>query len=192
MTRGNVCIISNDYIYTSMQFNGDMTPDKKCGYKALELLYNIETEEDYENGILDFYEKNFKHQQVDESNLFRYFPRQPYFDFSEKYFEKFNSDYIYIKNISNKKYTIYDEIEKEIIISPNEILVFYYGDLRNIDIILEKIKKEDNLQKEEQNEDITFGDFLRSMNDEELAEYLAGQSASKNYNEYLRELKTVL
>ena len=201
MTRGNLIIIDKDSIIESIQFNGDMYPEGK-GLHAIEVLVNSNTSIDFLNLLEDFDDKYFHYRKDYGDELFNtiYYTdnTNSYLDFSQDYYKKFNSDYIYIKNISDKNKSIVDKNNKTISIKPNEIIAFYFGKYENIDEFIKKAKE--NLERESNKDTIceeeilkrleervickiSYGDAIRKMTDKELAIFLSNISSIKNIDE---------
>lgn len=122
MTRGNFVIILNGDVYMSTQFNGDMYPEGH-GAQVYNMLKTVKSMHDFENVVQQFNEENFGYDDCPIYNM-------PDLDFRKEYFSRFNSDYLYIKNLDDSDYVIYEnESDKSVKIGKDEIQVYYYGSL---------------------------------------------------------------
>ena len=125
MTRGNFLLITNTANWMSIQFNGDMYP--LCNGKFVyHMLESVETYDDLAAAILKFDEKRFGYADMQDIDLA---PKSisDDIDFSEDYYAVYNSDYLYIKNASDKECTIIAKNEMEQTIKPGEIQVWKFG-----------------------------------------------------------------
>ena len=126
MTRGQIAIITPDgKLIASTEFNGDMYYDNEGhGKEVVEALESIETEEEYREFVNDFNDRNF---QYTDRELF-YDCDDSFYDMSTDYFGKWFSDYVYIKNLSDKDVVFTDSNKQKIGIKPNELAAFNYGE----------------------------------------------------------------
>lgn len=127
MTRGNFVLITNTANWMSIQFNGDMYPS--CNGKFVyHMLESVETYDDLAAAILKFDEERFGYADMHDIDLA---PKSISDDinFSEDYFAIYNSDYLYIKNASDKKCTIIAKNGAKQTIKPGEIQVWDFGRL---------------------------------------------------------------
>lgn len=126
MTRGQIAIITPDgKLITSAEFNGDMYYDNEgYGKEVVEALESIETEEEYREFVNNFNDRNF---QYTDRELF-YDCDDSFYDMSTDYFGKWFSDYVYIKNLSDKDVVFTDSNKQKIGIKPNELAAFNYGE----------------------------------------------------------------
>lgn len=132
MTRGNFVIIVNGEVYMSDQFNGDMYPSG-FGSDVYRRLQSVNSLAGLEREVKDFDEKFFQYGDAcvwEENDL----------DFTDDYFGRFNSDYLYIKNLGVTDYVIHsrkpstsmfdlDIPGPDVTIHPGEIQVWYFGEL---------------------------------------------------------------
>lgn len=132
MTRGNFVLIVNGEVYMSSQFNGDMYPSG-FGGDVYRRLQKVDSLAGLEREIKDFDEKFFQYGDAsvwEENDL----------DFTDDYFGRFNSDYLYIKNLGVTDYVIHsrkpsasmfdlDIPSPDVTIKPGEIQVWYFGEL---------------------------------------------------------------
>ena len=143
MTRGNFVLLTNDANWMSIQFNGDMYPS--CNGKLVYyMLQNQVT--DYDSlaaAIRRFDDACFGYaREYGEDVSPRKAPDE--IDFSHDYFKIYNSDYLYIKNTADFPITITDNRRQEHKIQPDEIQVWYFGQLEETDhddLVLDKEDK---------------------------------------------------
>lgn len=127
MTRGKFAIIKDDGVYTSYEFNGDMyVRGNGHGKDVAERLSKVNNEEDFVREVNDFNENEFGYDDEFE---------KPYFiekkaDFTHAtYFDKYFSDYVYLKNLTDETKEIISFEGEKLEIEPNQILVFSFGRL---------------------------------------------------------------
>lgn len=127
MTRGKFAIITDKGMFTSYEFNGDMYNTKNGhGPEVIERLGRVNNKADLVREVEEFNAKNFGYEG--EFN-------EPYFieksvDFCRNtYFDKYFSDYVYVKNLCSETKKIIDYHGKEVEIEPNQILVFGFGQI---------------------------------------------------------------
>lgn len=127
MTRGNFVLITDDRILVSCQFNGDMYPEGN-GTAAYALLEKTGSEERFEAAVEAFRAMYFpEYEDTDIHEV-------PDLDFSDDYYKRFNSDYLYIKNIGSNEARIRARTTGDVAnIAPAEIQVWYYGDPKKVD-----------------------------------------------------------
>ena len=131
MTRGNFILITNTANWMSTQFNGDMYPS--CNGKFVyHMLESVETYNDLAAAILKFDEERFGYADMHGIDMA---PKSisDNIDFSKDYFAIYNSDYLYIKNASNKDCTIITKNGVKQTIKPGEIQVWNFGCLAQPD-----------------------------------------------------------
>lgn len=131
MTRGNFLLITDTANWMSIQFNGDMYPS--CNGKFVyHMLESVETYDDLAAAILKFDEERFGYADMHYADLA---PENisDDIDFSKDYFAIYNSDYLYIKNASNKDCTIIAKNGVKQTIKPGEIQVWNFGCLAQPD-----------------------------------------------------------
>ena len=132
MTRGNFVLITNTANWMSIQFNGDMYPS--CNGKFVyHMLESVETYDDLAAAILKFDGECFGYADMRfgcaNMHNIDMAPKSisDNIDFSKDYFAIYNSDYLYIKNASDKECTIIAKNEMEQTIKPGEIQVWKFG-----------------------------------------------------------------
>ena len=143
MTRGNFVLLTNDANWMSVQFNGDMYPSYN-GKLVYYMLQNQVT--DYNSlaaAIRQFDDACFGYaREYGEDVSPRKAPDE--IDFSHDYFKIYHSDYLYIKNTADSPITIIDSRRQEHKIQPDEIQVWYFGQLEETDpddLVLDKEDK---------------------------------------------------
>lgn len=135
MTRGRIVLITNDAVYTTTEFNGDMYYDY-YGKEVIEGLKSVESYDDYLDFADKFNSENFEYPkqivyQIGELETDKDIERMKIlFDMSNNYFENWDSDYLYIKNISTKNwdFVLRDE-DWDITLKPGEICSLNFGRL---------------------------------------------------------------
>lgn len=127
MTRGKFAIITDGGMFTSYEFNGDMYNTRNGhGPEVIERLGRVNNKDDFVREVEEFNANNFEY--MGEFN-------KPYFieksvDFRRKtYFDKYFSDYVYVKNLCSETKKIIDYDGEKVEIEPNQILVFGFGHL---------------------------------------------------------------
>ena len=132
MTRGNFVLITNTANWMSIQFNGDMYPS--CNGKFVyHMLESVETYDDLAAAILKFDGECFGYADMRfgcaNMHNIDMAPKSisDNIDFSKDYFAIYNSDYLYIKNASNKDCTIIAKNGVKQTIKPGEIQVWKFG-----------------------------------------------------------------
>ena len=126
MTRGKIVIILNGQIMLiSTEFNGDMYYEY-YGKRVIEGLRKINSIEEYQNFINDFNERNFGYVKrlVNRVVGDMY---EDYLNMSIGYFDKWFSDYVYIKNLSDETVEFIDGNELTCTLAPNKIGIFNFG-----------------------------------------------------------------
>lgn len=165
MTRGNFVLITNTANWMSIQFNGDMYPS--CNGKFVyHMLESVETYDDLAAAILKFDKERFGYSYEYGKGLT---PKQISDDinFSEDYYAVYNSDYLYIKNASDKECTIIAKNGAKQTIKPGEIQVWDFGCLVQPDA--EDLELDDD-EKEfvygSEPKDDSFNDSLQTIFEE--------------------------
>lgn len=132
MTRGTFYLITNEKLYSSTEFNGDMYPDGH-GKVAKEMLEKVNSLKEFREMVKTFNKQeefNYTEELVYENDLK---VLDKYCDFNYKYFELgadfcWFSDWLFIKNISDKEYVfIYQNKEKETV-KKGQLLISNFGD----------------------------------------------------------------
>ena len=125
MTRGNFLLITNTANWMSSQFNGDMYPSGN-GKIVYHMLESVKNYNDLTAAILKFDKERFGYSYEYGEDMT---PKSisDNIDFSKDYYTVYNSDYLYIKNASDKDCTIIAKNEMEKTIKPGEIQVWNVG-----------------------------------------------------------------
>lgn len=125
MTRGNFLLITDTANWMSSQFNGDMYPSGN-GKIVYHMLESVKNYNDLTAAILKFDKERFGYSYEYGEDMT---PKSisDNIDFSKDYFAIYNSDYLYIKNASDKECTIIAKNEMEQTIKPGEIQVWKFG-----------------------------------------------------------------
>jgi hypothetical protein len=132
MTRGTFYLICEGLVIESIEFNGDMYPSGH-GRKAIKMLEDVETANDFRLGIEKFNKEEHHNYQDIESLTFPrktkdYIKSDKILMNSETYFEKFFSDWTFFKNISEKTITIHPREGKKLItLKPMEQVAISFG-----------------------------------------------------------------
>ncbi len=140
MTRGKIIIIAEEKVLTSIEFNGDMylPGGDWAGYgkDVIDGLKDVKTEQEYKDFVLKF---NAEHHGYDDVDEFTYDlleeckkyeicqTEEELLDMSSGYFDKWFSDYLYIKNLRSEAVTVYDDEGRVLSVEPNGILVLNFG-----------------------------------------------------------------
>ena len=171
MTRGNFLLITDTANWMSIQFNGDMYPS--CNGKFVyHMLESVETYDDLAAAILKFDEERFGYSYEYGEDMT---PKSisDNIDFSKDYYAVYNSDYLYIKNASDKDCTIIAKNEVEQTIKPGEIQIWNRGNLVALDDeVLEELELDDTEKKfvygeqQKEMEESSFDDRLRAIFEE--------------------------
>ena len=124
MTRGQIAIVTPEgKIMTSMEFNGDMYFDGH-GKEVFDELDLVENVKDYTDFVEQF---NRNHFHYTDRDMF-FDCDDNYFDMKSDYFGKWFSDYVYIKNLSEKPAIFTDSGGKKIQLDCDTTAVFYFGE----------------------------------------------------------------
>jgi hypothetical protein len=127
MTRGKLILILADKVLVSCEFNGDMYPDGH-GKDVFDSLSQINNESDYRKLVEKFNKDNF---QYDGSYFTIYEESLEWFEVAKNlqknYFDNWFSDWLYIKNISNRKQTFITDNNGEITIDDGQTYAFNYN-----------------------------------------------------------------
>ena len=124
MTRGQIAVIlPGGKLITSVEFNGDMYYSGGHGEEVFSELESMETEKEYREFVKDFNDRNFRYTDCE---LF-YDCDESFFDMSTNYFGKWFSDYVYVKNLSEKEVVFIDADKQKIVLEPDAVMAFYFG-----------------------------------------------------------------
>lgn len=127
MTRGQIAIITgDDMVRTSTEFNGDMYVEGH-GLEVIKRLRRVNDLETYEKEVKEFNKENFEYS--DTPLTFQHNGNNMLDMSEETYFDKWFSDYVYIKNLTDTTHTIKDYKGGNFTIAPNQIAVICFGEL---------------------------------------------------------------
>lgn len=136
MTRGQIAIITDGGIMTSIEFNGDMYLDGGHGEDAINSLKNSTDIATYQYEVAKF---NMEHHHYNDCDRLTYELGEQALDFTKDYFDIWFSDYIYIKNLKKEIAELITETRdendkitgtKKVKLAPNEIAVLCFGKLK--------------------------------------------------------------
>lgn len=171
MTRGNFVLITDEGVFASVQFNGDMYPSYNGRY-VYNMLKKVETFDEFKAAVKRFDENRFGYGE--EANTLK---RYSNLDFSDDYYGRYNSDYLYIKNISSSEYVITPRTKRATrSIKPNEIQIWNFGyfiDVANIQAELKVTQAE--------MENLGLAD--KELSGSRIEALRNGKSTAKNGNE---------
>lgn len=135
MTRGTAILILNDCICSHDEFNGGMYLDNGAlGSKMFDVLSKRCTDKaSYEAEMKAFNAKYHKYEDFEVHSFKRdvfFEPDRITIDFSNDYFGRFFSDYIFVKNASVDTIRVVTNNEEKKVyeILPGSTAVFHYGD----------------------------------------------------------------
>lgn len=159
MTRGQIAVVLPDgNLLSSVEFNGNMFLSIHGKYVVDELAC-IESEEEYKAFVEQFNEDFFGYNY---ESLFQDCD-DGYYDMQTDYFDKWFSDYVYIKNLSDKPVVFTDTQGRKIQIDSDVVAAFHFGEFLAAD--------------EEDFDRLTFVDELSDL------KHNLGTDMSKNYSD---------
>ena len=128
MTRGKIVVVLNGKVMLiSTEFNGDMYYEGH-GEEVIEGLRKVNSVEEYEEFVKEFNRKNFEYEEdliyKVEGDKF-----EDYLDMSVGYFDKWFSDYVYIKNLSDETIKFIDMEGLTCTLESGKIGVFNFGEI---------------------------------------------------------------
>ncbi len=133
MTRGKIVLIAQEKVLTSVEFNGDMywPNDGWGGYgeEVVNGLIDIHTEQGYIAFVEKFNREHHDYKDV-ESIVYDYdgIDEEDLFNMMNGYFDKWFSDYLYIKNIRSETVRFIDTTGTPIDVESGGVLMLYYGE----------------------------------------------------------------
>ena len=137
MTRGKMIIVEPGRIVSSTEYNGDMGTDMDNGKKALKELKKVKNLESFKKLTKAFNDSYSYTQDLDA-----YFPcwswsMMDLFDMTNGYFDKWCSDYLYIKNLSGETIYIKADTDSDIgfelvSLEDGKVGVLYYGNYAEV------------------------------------------------------------
>lgn len=159
MTRFQITVIKDGVIYTSTEFNGDGYWEGH-GQDVYAALQNITTVDEWREFVTKFNSETFEYDEKLHYEIENEY--EAYLDMSTKYFDKWFSDYIYIKNIDEDDVEFITENGKTTLI-PNEVGVFHFGTRlipgtdKEYGCIKEPLELNEELIREIQNQGYSIG-----------------------------------
>jgi len=131
MTRGSFYLLGEKKVYVSTEFNGDMYPGGNYE-EAVDMLNSVESVSDFKTGVTSFNDTKFEYlgRLVFPYGLNMNGISKNIVDFRTNYYVNFNSDYIFIKNLSGRDYRVLlkDSPNDEFVKLPNgATMVFNFG-----------------------------------------------------------------
>lgn len=150
MTRGTIILVGDDFVLSSIEFNGDMYLDNNGhGAKVVRELKNINNCIKFNEFIYEFNKNNHCYYDVKSLTYFMplyykknrtsgFYDRKNYINFNNDYFGRFFSDYIFIKSIKTESINVLtrreeiDEVALEHYINKDDVKVYYFGKLYDI------------------------------------------------------------
>mgnify|MGYP001113306904 CR=1 FL=1 len=128
MVRGKIVLATNKTTYTSVEFNGGMYWDW-YGKEIVPALQKANDYKEYARLLAEFNSNNFEYPEQLTYNLrtFKARKRLRLFDMTTAYFQKWFSDYLYIKNISEYPITVKTRNFLILTLNPNGVLMLNFG-----------------------------------------------------------------
>lgn len=129
MTRGQIAVVLPDgSLLTSIEFNGGMGLDNH-GKEVIQELEAIESEAEFKEFIGKFHKEYY--ESDDKVLIFE--GSDDLFDMSKNYFDNWFSDYVYVKNLSEKPVVFTDKNGTKIELDSDTVAVFYFGEFAAAD-----------------------------------------------------------
>ena len=128
MTRFQIVGIFNDTIYTTTEFNGDGY-FSGYGHEVCERFLKAKTFEDYKRIVEEVNESFGYEEKLIYDNV-----KASEFDFLKNKADYYNiwfSDYLYIKNFTDKDFEVVDDEGTKITIQPDGYVTLYFGTFCN-------------------------------------------------------------
>ena len=146
MTRGKMIIITDEGTYRTTEFNGDMYLEG-YGEEVAEKMPKINSKTDLLNYEKEFNDKHFDYPE--EMELYRVDETDDMFDMGIDYYKRWSSDYLFIKNASNKDIAIKQKNGSgEYILASGKTVVLHFGNIaEDFRFIFEKSEPLDNLRE---------------------------------------------
>lgn len=124
MTRGQIAVVLPDgSLISSIEFNGDMDLTEH-GKEVIDELTYIDNEDEFRAFVERFNKDHFSYYEYSRV----YDCDDDFFDMSTDYFGKWFSDYVYIKNLSDKPVVFTDKQGRKIQINEDTVAVFRFGE----------------------------------------------------------------
>lgn len=148
MTRGKMFLITDTKILQSCEFNGGcyLEDEGAVGPTIINGLHNINTEEEFKDFLIYFNQENYGYTHELCYDITEEVAQdEEFWNMKKAYYDKFFSDYIYIKNASNEEVVIETE-NYYLYLEKGNVAVVYFGVYTNT---CEDYS--DNIKKEEAN-----------------------------------------
>lgn len=133
MIRGTAFLVTNDTVFESIEFNGGMDLEQ-YGEIFFNGLAEVNSIKDFFDFIFSFNEENHQYdnnliyakQYYYISNNCGFFNNNYLVDFRIDY-ARFFSDYLYIKNLTNRIITFFTKSNEKVLLYPNQTICFNFG-----------------------------------------------------------------
>lgn len=139
MTRGTGYLITDDTIYFHDEFNGDMYPDG-YGVDFIKMLSKT-TAKNFDKKLNDWNSSNHNYEDFKtiKMSLKEFKPvlrvlgmnEHLLLNFNEDYYNWFFSDWIFIKNASPYKISVWTKDNKKVVIRKGATYAFHFGSSEN-------------------------------------------------------------
>ena len=123
MTRFRIAVIKDGVIYTSTEFNGDGYWSG-YGHEVYAALQNIKSAKEWRKLVTQFNSETFEYDEILHYEIEDEY--ENYLDLSENYFDKWFSDYIYVKNLDEDEVEFITENGKTML-ETDDVGVFHFG-----------------------------------------------------------------
>jgi len=136
MTRGTLYFISDEGAASSTEFNGDMYSSGYGDEVLAGLRYDVTDFKSFVTFVENFNAENFQYDDErliwDMNDTMFDNEEKTLIDFNNDYFGRFFSDYIFIKNTSERDITIIDkDNQKEFVIESGKTMRLNFGHVNN-------------------------------------------------------------
>ena len=132
MTRGKLVLITNALLISSCEFNGDMYMDKSgYGQEAIAILLKTNTVDEFKAACQKFNADHYGYEEDYAESYSEWHGEvliEDALDFTRNYFDNWFSDYLYIKNASDRIWHIKGN-NGEVGLEPGEVVAVCFGDL---------------------------------------------------------------
>ena len=132
MTRGKLVLLTNSLLIASCEFNGDMYMDRSgYGQEAIAILLKTNTVDEFKNACQKFNKDHYDYEAEYAENYSEWHGEvliEDALDFTRNYFDNWFSDYLYIKNASDRVWHIKGN-NGEVGLEPGEVVAVCFGDL---------------------------------------------------------------
>lgn len=130
MIRGTLYLLLPDNkVICTTEFNGGMDPYQR-GIKIMSGLKKVNNAVDFIRMVVRFNRANHNYPERLIHNFKHFYNGDNFVDFSKNYFDRFLSDYLYIKNLSGITVDCIDEKRFQFVIHHEEIIIMCYSQLK--------------------------------------------------------------